>query len=458
MPSFFIRDGSKKGGMAIAKRKFKQKRHSPNAIPEKKKKSLRNEEISSDEDLSADEGVHFTAEQSDDEFEDVQETAFRKAKQLLADIREEEKAEGGEGDEDAIAHRLKEEALSHVATLHRRVAKSAKTADSVVIYRAHSCRFSIVAVAISHDTRYICSCSKDATIVKYDVEEGKKVATLKYDKKNGKSHKGQIFAVAISPGDRFLVSGGVDATIRVWNFANLELVKEFTGHKNAITGLAFRIGTQQLFSCSRDRSVKAWDLDQMGYVDTMFGHVDAVTDIDVLSRERVLTCGGQDRTLRLWKVAEESQLVFNGFASSISIDCVAFINDEHFVSGSADGSLCIWSIFKKKPVCEQKEAHGRGADGQQNWIISVAARRYTDLVVSGSSDGYVRFWKVADDYKSVENIFSFELAGFINCMKFSDEGEELVCAVGQEHKSGRWWTKSNARNVVALIPLEYAEE
>uniref|UniRef100_A0A0M3HK68 WD_REPEATS_REGION domain-containing protein n=1 Tax=Ascaris lumbricoides TaxID=6252 RepID=A0A0M3HK68_ASCLU len=70
-----------------------------------------------------------------------------------------------------------------------------------------------------------------------DVEEGKKVATLKYDKKNGKSHKGQIFAVAISPGDRFLVSGGVDATIRVWNFANLELVKEFTGHKNAITGI-----------------------------------------------------------------------------------------------------------------------------------------------------------------------------------------------------------------------------
>uniref|UniRef100_A0A915BY08 U3 small nucleolar RNA-interacting protein 2 n=1 Tax=Parascaris univalens TaxID=6257 RepID=A0A915BY08_PARUN len=434
---------------------MKRKRYSPTPLVEKRKKTLANDEISSDEDLSANERLHLTLEESDDEFEDRQEMAFRKAKQLLLDIREEEKTEGG-GDEDAVAHRLKEEALSHVATLHRRVAKSAKTADSVVIYRAH--RFSIVAVAISHDTRYICSCSKDATVVKYDVEEGKKVATLKYDKKNGKSHKGQILALAISGGDRFLVSGGVDATIRVWNFTNLELVKEFTGHKNAITGLAFRLGTQQLFSCSRDRSVKAWDLDQMGYVDTMFGHVDAVADIDVLSRERVLTCGGQDRTLRLWKVAEESQLVFNGFASSISIDCVAFINDEHFVSGSADGSLCIWSIFKKKPVCVQKEAHGRGADGQQNWIISVAARRYTDLVVSGSSDGYVRFWKVADDYKSVENIFSFELVGFINSMKFSEDGEELVCAVGQEHKSGRWWTKWNARNVVVLIPLEYAEQ
>ncbi|VDM50735.1 unnamed protein product [Toxocara canis] len=115
---------------------FKRKQHLPKTIA-KKKKTIRNEEISSDEDLSADDGVPFTGERSDDEFEDVQQTAFRKAKQLLADIRAEEKVEEGEEDEEAIAHRLKEEALSHVATLHRRVASSAKLSDSVVQYRAH---------------------------------------------------------------------------------------------------------------------------------------------------------------------------------------------------------------------------------------------------------------------------------------------------------------------------------
>lgn len=41
--------------------------------------------------------------------------------------------------------------------------------------------------------------------------------------------------------------------------------------------------------------------------------------------------------MRLWKIAEETHLVFNGITSCISIDCVAFLNDEHFVSGSADG-------------------------------------------------------------------------------------------------------------------------
>uniref|UniRef100_A0A0M3J2M4 WD_REPEATS_REGION domain-containing protein n=1 Tax=Anisakis simplex TaxID=6269 RepID=A0A0M3J2M4_ANISI len=291
MPSLFVRDGGRKGDYAASKElKRKQNAAQKMSAGKGQKRSKRNEEISSDEDISADEGrppvrpglgPYSGIEEidDDDQFEDVQQTAYRKAKQLLADIRAEEKTEEGEENDEAVAHRLHEEALSHVVTLHRKIAQTAKLSDSVV-------QFSTVAVAISHDARYICSCSKDATIVKYDIEEGKKVGQLKYDKKTGgrNCHKGHILALAISAQDRFLVSGGQDAVIRVWNFVSLDLVKELTGHKNAITGLTFRLGTQQLFSCSRDRSVKAWDLDQMGYVDTMFGHVDAVMGIDILGR------------------------------------------------------------------------------------------------------------------------------------------------------------------------------
>lgn len=54
-------------------------------------------------------------------------------------------------------------------------------------------------------------------------------------------------------------------------------------------------------------------------------------------RERLITAGSQDRTVRLWKVPEDSHLIFNGYSSCVSIDCVALINENHFVSGSADG-------------------------------------------------------------------------------------------------------------------------
>ncbi|VDN88722.1 unnamed protein product, partial [Brugia pahangi] len=118
-----------------------------------------------------------------------------------------------------------------------------------------------------------------------DLEEGKIVASIKYVKGNCTFHRGQIFCLAISANDRYLVTGGSDTIIRVWNFSNLQHVKNLTGHMNAITGLVFRLNTQQLYSCSKDRYVKLWDLEQLGYVDTLFGHVDAVVDIDALSRQ-----------------------------------------------------------------------------------------------------------------------------------------------------------------------------
>jgi len=66
-----------------------------------------------------------------------------------------------------------------------------------------------------------------------------------------------------------------------------------------------------------------------------FGHQTGVTSIDALSRERAITAGGSDCSLRIWKITEESQLIYNGHKESI--ECVKYINDEHFVSGGMDG-------------------------------------------------------------------------------------------------------------------------
>ncbi|VDN60104.1 unnamed protein product [Dracunculus medinensis] len=446
----------------------------------KRKEISKNEIISSsdDDNLSVDDAIE---EKSDSDFEDTQELAYHKAKQFIAELEAELGSERNEEDEDVLAARLKKDALLNIATSQRYIAEKVQLSESSVHYRPHS---DILCPSILNhfdfhiywmfflevpdflSLRLLYRMMNGLLLVVQrmplllnvnDLEEGRKIDVLKYDKKNRNTHNGQIFALAISAGDRYLATGGADMIIRVWNFLNFQHVKNLLGHKNFITGLVFRKGTQQLFSCSKDKSVKAWDLDQMGYVDTMFGHVDVISDIDALSRERIITCGSQDRSVRLWKIAEETHLVFNGITSCISIDCVAFLNDEHFVSGSADGSLCIWSTSKKKPVCVQKHAHGFSSITEPNWIVSVAATSYTDLVASGSCDNFVRFWKISIDYRSISNLFSFYLVGFVNCLRFSQNGDELVCAVGQEHKSGRWWKISEAKNSIVLISLKHLD-
>lgn len=173
-----------------------------------------------------------------------------------------------------------------------------------------------------------------------NIKERKKCGVLKMSKNdNNIYHKGKVTCCAISPDDKYIVTGGEDTYIKVWDFKTIEHVKDFQAHRSAVTSLAFRKTTDslELFSASADRSIKAWNLDQLGFVDTMYGHQDAVMQIEVLTRARVIACGGLDKTVRNFKVAEESQLVFNGYAESISIDTVTMLNEEHFVSGSMDG-------------------------------------------------------------------------------------------------------------------------
>lgn len=98
--------------------------------------------------------------------------------------------------------------------------------------------------------------------------------------------------------------------------------------------------------------MKLWSLDELAYVETLFGHQDEVVGISALAAERCVTVGARDRTARLWKIVDETQLVFRGSQPGDkarknkdgteryeegSMDCVAMIDDEHFVTGSDNG-------------------------------------------------------------------------------------------------------------------------
>ena len=168
-----------------------------------------------------------------------------------------------------------------------------------------------------------------------------------------KGHSQAILCVAASGDGRFVATGGRDNRLIVWDAESLEILKVFSQHRAAVTGLAFRRGTNELYSSSSDRTVKLWSLNELAYIETLFGHQDEVVDIAALAGERCVTVGARDRTARLWKIVDETQLVFRGGGASDgklrknkdgstrydegSMDVVAMIDEEHFVTGSDNG-------------------------------------------------------------------------------------------------------------------------
>ena len=43
-------------------------------------------------------------------------------------------------------------------------------------------------------------------------------------------------------------------------------------------------------------------------------------------------------------------------------------------------------------------------------------------------------------------------------MKFIDNGRKLVCAVGQEHKNGRWWKINDSKNSIVILTLNQSTD
>ncbi|KAJ3411630.1 pre-rRNA processing protein [Chytridiales sp. JEL 0842] len=439
----------------------------------------------------------------------------------------------------------------------------------------HHLPLTSIAIAFPPETRsssqtpplYVYSSSKDGNIVKWDFWTGKKLhvfpggkkptkkAIKAFGEKKLKSHVGhvdQVLCIAASSDGKYLATGGRDKAIHMWSVQDNSHLAVFTQHRDAVAGLAFRLGrTNQLYSCSYDRTIKVWNADELSYVETLFGHQDHVQSIDTMVQERCVTAGTRDKTCRLWKLVEESQLIFRGGGSGEvgkdlaeglilpseledskklqrkdggvafggSVDVLAMLDEDYFVSGTDNGAISLWTVTRKKPLYTRLKAHGidaieTGGITQEekdkrasmsggldcNWITSLATVRYSDMFASGSADGFVRLWRLAENKRSFSLLTSIPMTGFINGLRFfeappvpkieeldetSDEPNGatnsakqltsaaarraaaraaaekkavpnvlyLAAAVGQEHRLGRWWKLKGVRNEVKIITL-----
>ncbi|OMH79007.1 U3 small nucleolar RNA-interacting protein 2 [Zancudomyces culisetae] len=481
-------------------------------------------------------------------------------------------------DRDIIAERLQDDLEKTQGRIYKRIADSFKytiNKDSALVLK-NGHHLAVTCTTITEDGKYVFSGSKDGSIAKWEVSSGKKINSIKGQKKTCKDttlgHRDQVYCMAVSSDGKYLATGGKDKLIHIWNAKTMDHLAEFKQHKDAVTGLVFRKGHNQLYSCSLDRMVKLWNVDELGYMETLFGHLDSITGISTIQRDQAVTVGARDKSARLWKIVDETQMVFragvvtepsnviekirfgeldvskedeldlqedmvdqidletennnessNGKAERVnrsvrsvlasfntslrllkskkfregSVDCVAMIDEETFVTGGDSGAICLWSFRRKKPIFTFHLAHGVqkcSSDGSDsdgylpNWISSLCAIPLTDLFVSGSNDGYLRLWKInsnkllgfslvnvipidgyindvaiheADSSKNKSSKFGSSLAAKSsshphandNPVILSPSALTIAVAVGQEPRLGRWNRIPTSKNSLVVYKL-----
>ena len=171
--------------------------------------------------------------------------------------------------------------------------------------------------------------------------------------------------------------------------------------------------------------------------------------MDCWTQQKPVTCSA-DRTVRVWKVSDESHLVFRGH--KCCVDNVQYLTADYYASSGQDGSLRMWTSTQKKPVASVEGAHGFDAPATPRWVASMASLKISDLLVTGSHDGYVRFWKADTEERSLEAVAQWRTNEcFINAIAVSSR--LVVLGTGSEHRLGRWWRLKGAKNRVEIFKL-----
>ena len=149
------------------------------------------------------------------------------------------------------------------------------------------------------------------------------------------AHRNGVTALLLAPNSRFLVSGGDDGDVRVWDIATRRLVSHLKEHRSRVTGLALYDDGHHALSCSRDRSFLCWDLKMEKRLTSHAQRMGGINAIALSKDQTSVFSVGQEKRLTRWDLRdplflEQSDLDPVGMTDEAN--AVAVSNGGHFVA------------------------------------------------------------------------------------------------------------------------------
>ena len=113
-------------------------------------------------------------------------------------------------------------------------------------------------------------------------------------------HTGWVNACAVSPDGTFIVSAGLDQTIRIWEVETGSERRVLTGHTKGVTTCAISPDGTFIVSGSADKTLRIWDVDTGSERRVLTGHTKRVTTCAISPDGTFIVSGSEDKTLRIW--------------------------------------------------------------------------------------------------------------------------------------------------------------
>jgi WD40 repeat protein len=203
-------------------------------------------------------------------------------------------------------------------------------------------------------------------------------------------HTKNISSITFSQDGRMVAAGSEDKTIVVWDVESQRQLATLTGHADTVGSLLFHHDGEVLLSGDYGGSIIRWDLEEMKAIDApVKGFGDSISSIFLTSDGQVKALALEKNRVILLQVNDDPPLGRRIKAPDIGSANVAFSPDGRFLASAGEfGDVAIWDVASG-------EQSGETLSGHDRQVSSLAFAPDGKRLVSGSMDGTVIFWDIA---------------------------------------------------------------
>ena len=240
--------------------------------------------------------------------------------------------------------------------------------------------------------------------------------TVRIWQKTGEPQRGSLqcadraaTAIAVSRDGLRIAVGHADGQIELCDAANGSVFATLRGHRGAVSGVAWSRDNTACASVSADQTLRMWNV-AASEATSVVSLSTPATVVALIENPALVAAGGPDGIVRIWEFPVASPATtpgevappqtpgsaasaatgpreLRGHAGPITaLECLTS-GPSLLVSGSQDGTLRVWDVANGKPTQQMK--HGGP-------ITALAVRPDGKRIASASSDGTTRLWDPAN--------------------------------------------------------------
>ncbi|MDV6031536.1 MAG: hypothetical protein F9B45_15870 [Phycisphaera sp. RhM] len=200
-----------------------------------------------------------------------------------------------------------------------------------------------------------------------------------------------VMDIAYRPGTNELAIASADSTIRIVNVETLQEIRTIASHADWVTAVAWSDDGTRLVSASRDKSAKVYEGATGELISSYLGHGAAVRGVSILADNKQIVSVGADKKLHRWNVEGAKKVAEVGVGGE---GYKILRSGTHLFLPCSDHRLLRIDLATNKITQEYK--------GHSDWVLSACYQPPTagadnrNYIASGSFDGEVRIWNIAD--------------------------------------------------------------